>query len=65
MPVTPVDKGKPVAFVSVTDVGVPSIGVTSVGLVANTSEPVPVSSDMTPRNSAEVVDANADSLSDV
>ena len=44
IPVTPVVKGKPVALVSVADVGVPSMGVTSVGLVANTLAPVPVSS---------------------
>jgi hypothetical protein len=45
VPVTPVDKGRPVAFVRVTDVGVPKIGVTSVGLVANANtvpEPVVV-----------------------
>jgi hypothetical protein len=36
VPVTPVVRGKPVAFVSVTDVGVPRTGVTSVGLVENT-----------------------------
>jgi hypothetical protein len=35
-PVTPVVSGKPVAFVSVADCGVPRIGVTSVGLVENT-----------------------------
>ena len=34
----------PVQFVSVPDVGVPNIGVTSVGEVANTFDPVPVSS---------------------
>ena len=44
MPVTPVDNGKPVQFVKVPDVGVPSNGVTKVGLVANTFAPVPVSS---------------------
>jgi hypothetical protein len=44
VPVTPVVKGSPVAFVSVTEVGVPKIGVTSVGLVANTLAPLPVSS---------------------
>jgi hypothetical protein len=44
VPVTPVVKGKPVAFVSVTDVGVPNIGVTNVGEVANTLAPLPVSS---------------------
>jgi hypothetical protein len=37
-------KGKPVALVSVADVGVPRIGVTKVGEVANTTTPVPVSS---------------------
>jgi len=42
VPVTPVDKGRPVAFVSVTDVGVPSIGVTNVGDVFNTLLPEPV-----------------------
>ena len=42
VPVTPVVKGKPVALVSVTEVGVPKIGVTSVGLVASTLLPVPV-----------------------
>jgi hypothetical protein len=44
MPVTPVVIGKPVALVKTAADGVPSAGVTSVGLVANTSEPVPVSS---------------------
>ena len=42
VPVTPVDSGKPVALVNVTDVGVPNNGVTSVGLVDKTTEPVPV-----------------------
>ena len=41
-PVTPVVKGKPVALVSVADVGVPKIGVTSVGEVDNTLLPEPV-----------------------
>jgi hypothetical protein len=44
-PLTPVDMGKPVALVNVALVGVPSIGVTKVGLVANTNEPDPVSSE--------------------
>jgi len=44
VPVTPVVKGKPVALVNVTDVGVPKSGVTNVGLVANTNAPLPVSS---------------------
>jgi hypothetical protein len=42
VPVTPVVKGKPVALVSVADVGIPSIGVTSVGLVERTLLPEPV-----------------------
>jgi len=44
LPVTPVDKGNPVAFVNVTLVGVPNNGVTNVGDVANTNAPEPVSS---------------------
>ena len=47
VPVTPVVKGKPVAFVKVADVGVPKIGVVNVGLVDNTTLPVPVL-DVTP-----------------
>ena len=35
VPVTPVDKGKPVALVNVADVGVPKTGVTNVGLVVS------------------------------
>ncbi len=42
-PDTPVEIGRPVALVSVADVGVPRIGVTRVGEVANTREPEPVS----------------------
>ena len=42
VPVTPVVRGSPVAFVNVPDVGVPKIGVTSVGLVDNTFAPEPV-----------------------
>ena len=42
LPVTPVDKGKPVALVRVTLVGVPRTGVTRVGEVASTLLPVPV-----------------------
>jgi hypothetical protein len=41
-PLTPVEIGKPVALVSVADVGVPKTGVTSVGLVDNTLLPEPV-----------------------
>ena len=43
-PETPVEMGKPVAFVSVAAEGVPRFGVTRVGLLANTFAPVPVSS---------------------
>ena len=43
-PLTPVLIGKPVALVKVALDGVPKAGVTNVGLVANTNDPVPVSS---------------------
>jgi len=42
LPVTPVVNGKPVALVSVPDVGVPRIGVIKVGDVDKTLSPVPV-----------------------
>jgi hypothetical protein len=43
LPVTPVDKGNPVALIKLTLVGVPKIGVTNVGLVDNaTTVPLPV-----------------------
>ena len=42
VPVRPVEIGRPVAFVSVTDDGVPSAGLTSVGDVARTMLPEPV-----------------------
>jgi hypothetical protein len=64
-PETPVEIGRPVQLVSVPLAGVPSAGVTSVGDVAKTSDPDPVSSEMTPANSAEVVAAKAESLLDV
>ena len=44
----------PVMFVPTNDDGVPSAGVTSVGLVANTAEPVPVSSLSAARRAALV-----------
>ena len=56
VPVTPVVSGRPVALVRVTDVGVPRIGVVKVGEVPNTNEPDPVSSDITPASSDEVVE---------
>jgi hypothetical protein len=43
-PEIPVDTGSPVALVRVAADGVPRFGVVSEGLVANTNEPVPVSS---------------------
>jgi hypothetical protein len=42
VPVTPVVKGKPVAFVKVAADGVPKLGVVKVGLVARTTLPDPV-----------------------
>jgi hypothetical protein len=45
--------GKPVALVKVALDGVPRAGVTNVGLVANTAEPVPVSSVKTVRKLAD------------
>jgi hypothetical protein len=44
-------------------IAAPIVGVTSVGEVANTSAPLPVSSEITPANSEEDVDASAESLS--
>jgi hypothetical protein len=41
-PETPVDIGKPVALVNVTDVGVPKVGDTNVGDVDKTTVPEPV-----------------------
>jgi hypothetical protein len=42
LPVTPVLSGRPVAFVSVTEVGVPKTGVVSVGDIDKTLLPEPV-----------------------
>ena len=44
LPVTPVERGKPVALVKVAKEGVPKLGVVSTGDVAKTASPVPVSS---------------------
>ena len=52
-------------FVRVPDAGVPSAGVTNVGLVAKTNAPLPVSSDITPANCAELVAAITERLLDV
>ena len=51
-----------VQFVRVPEEGVPKTGVTRVGEVANTKDPVPVLSEITPANSEEVVAANTLSL---
>jgi hypothetical protein len=61
-PETPVEIGKPVQFVRVPEFGVPKTGVTRVGVLANTKAPVPVSSEMIPANSEDVVAANTLSL---
>ena len=45
--------GNPVQDVKVPPDGVPNTGVTKVGLVANTNDPLPVSSDIAVANSAE------------
>jgi len=42
VPLTPVDKGRPVALVSVKADGVPRFGVVKVGEVAKTTFPLPV-----------------------
>jgi len=62
-PDTPVEIGRPVQLVRVPEDGVPKAGVTRVGDVANTKRPLPVSSDITPANSAEEVAACTDNLS--
>jgi hypothetical protein len=56
-PETPVEIGSPVQLVRVPEDGVPKAGVTRVGEVANTNAPLPVSSEITPANSEEVVAA--------
>jgi len=56
-PDTPVEIGKPVQLVRVPEDGVPNAGVTRVGEVANTNAPLPVSSEITPASSEEVVAA--------
>ncbi|UOF80688.1 ribonuclease E [Caudoviricetes sp.] len=63
VPVTPLASGNPVALVRTAADGVPSAGVTKVGLLANTSAPLPVSSEITPASSAEVVAECTDNLS--
>lgn len=50
--------GRSIQFVRVQEAGVPRTGVTRVGLVANTSDPEPVSSDIVFFSCREVVAAN-------
>ena len=50
--------GVTVSPLIVVHVAAPMFGVTSVGDVANTSDPVPVSSEITPRSCVDVVAAN-------
>ena len=57
--------GKSTQFVSVPDEGVPIAGVTRVGELANTRDPLPVSSLITHFNSSEVVAANCASVHEV
>ena len=61
-PDTPVEMGRPVQLVNVPLVGVPKRGVVSVGDVAKTRSPEPVSSEITPASSDEVVALRAESL---
>jgi len=61
-PEIPVETGKPVPLVNVTELGVPKAGVTNVGELAKTKAPLPVSSEITPASSAEVVAAKTESL---
>ena len=52
----------PVTLVITPEAGVPRAGVTRVGEVANTKAPEPVSSEITPLSSKEVVAANTERL---
>jgi hypothetical protein len=61
-PETPDEIGRPVQLVKVPEPGVPNTGVMKVGVLLNTKRPVPVSSDITPANSEDVVAANTLSL---
>ena len=54
--------GKAVALVKTNADGVPNAGVVNEGEVPNTNAPLPVSSDITPASSEEVVAAYAEIL---
>jgi hypothetical protein len=56
-PDTPVEIGRPVQLVKVPEPGVPNAGVMKVGVLLKTKRPVPVSSEITPANSADEVAA--------
>jgi len=64
-PETPDEIGNPVQLARSPDDGVPNAGVTRVGEVANTRAPEPVSSEITPANSDEVVAEKTLNLFDV
>ena len=51
-----------VSLLMLVAVATPSVGVTKVGVLANTKAPLPVSSDITPSNSNDVVAAKSDNL---
>jgi hypothetical protein len=57
-PETPLEIGRPVQLVRVPEPGVPNTGDMKVGVLLNTKRPVPVSSEITPANCAEVVAVN-------
>ncbi len=57
-PETPLEIGRPVQLVRVPEPGVPNTGDMKVGVLLKTTRPVPVSSEITPANCAEVVAAN-------
>ena len=61
-PETPVEIGRPVQFVRVPEPGVPNTGVMKVGVLLKTNNPVPLSSDITAANWADVVEANTPKL---
>ena len=58
VPVATVEVNEPDTLRDV-PVAAPMFGVTNVGVLANTKAPEPVSSEITPASSAEVVAANA------
>jgi hypothetical protein len=51
-----------VSLLMLVAVATPNVGVTKVGVLANTKAPLPVSSDIRPNNSNDVVAAKSDNL---